>query len=368
MVFKFNENIEQENSNDNNNEINENSESKDIYIKLFNDDYENASESHLDNKNNDNIEIETNSIYKSIFQDDLNEQKEQLNETKSIEGYVDNDINELFKDDFINIDSSNEKEANFDNRNNDIDLDKRYKPNSEIIINDTVYSTDDEGKIYKINDGLLPNNDYTVNGSKYKTDEYGRIISCDSNPKQTPEESRDLKAQAEAGGKDRKEGDQGGHIIARILGGSKGLENMLAMRGPLNQGPYHTMEKEIDKALSENKDVHIHVNVEYKDDSQRPSKITVRCTIDGKETVYEFDNDEGSTNLLESIEDKVETESYNDLKQEIKDANEDGANMSIISVKTEYDENGNISKVTVIMRDENSGGPNEKRVLYSKEG
>ena len=140
------------------------------------------------------------------------------------------------------------------------------------------------------------------------------------------------------------------------------------MRGPLNQGPYHTMEKEIDKALSENKDVHIHVNVEYKDDSQRPSKITVRCTIDGKETVYEFDNDEGSTNLLESIEDKVETESYNDLKQEIKDANEDGANMSIISVKTEYDENGNISKVTVIMRDENSGGPNEKRVLYSKEG
>lgn len=141
------------------------------------------------------------------------------------------------------------------------------------------------------------------------------------------------------------------------------------MRGPINQGPYsHIMEKEIKDALNDGKEVHVHVDVEYDGDSQRPSKIRVTYNIDGKDTVMEYDNDEGSTDLLDSVEDKVDEEQYNDLKNEIDEANADGAKMSIIAVKTEYDENGNITKVTIIMRDDNAEHPqNEPRVLSPKE-
>lgn len=158
--------------------------------------------------------------------------------------------------------------------------------NSTFEHNGNIYETDDNGNIYKINGSeLTPDTEYTIDGVTYTTDSNGRIISCDGVPKQTPEGIRDTKAQEQAGGEDRQEGDQGGHILARILGGSKGIENMLAMRGPINQGPYHSMEKEIDKALSDGKDVHIHVDVKYKGDSERPSKIIVTYSIEGKETV-----------------------------------------------------------------------------------
>ena len=125
---------------------------------------------------------------------------------------------------------------------------------------------------------------------------------------------------------------------------------------------------EIAKALDEGKEVHVHVDVEYEGDSQRPSKITVTYTIDGKETVVQFDNDEGSTDLLDSLKDKLDEDQYNDLKKEIQEANEDGAKMTVVSVKTEYDEAGNVTRVIVTIRDENSDHPvNEDRVFTPKE-
>lgn len=229
-----------------------------------------------------------------------------------------------------------------------------------------VYEKDDNGTIFKVNGELKPDTEYCIDGVVYKTDAQGRIISCDGNARQTPEGERDLKAQKEVGGKDRREGDQGGHILSRILGGAKGIENLLPIRGTINSGPYKAMENEINQALDKGKDVSIHADIKYDGDSKRPSIITVVYTIDGKETVAEYDNNEGSTELLDSVEDKVDQEQYDDLKQEIADANADGGNISVIVVKTEYDVSGDVTKVTVTIRDENSGGPNEKRVLLPK--
>lgn len=279
------------------------------------------------------------------------------------------EMKDLFADDY------SEKQEFSDNggeneQQEDVDVTKQYEPNSKFEVNGQTYETDDNGYIYKI-DGykLVPNHEYTINGVTYRTDELGRIISCEGKAKSTPEGERDNKAQGRAGGEDRKPGDQGGHILARIFGGAKGIENMLAMRGAaINQSVYKRMEIEIAKALEDGKDVDVQVNVEYEGDSQRPSKITFKYTIDGKETVVQFDNDEGSTDLVDSLEGKIEDEDLNDLKQEINDANNDGANISVVSVKTEYDEEGNIVKVTVTIRDDNSDHPvNEDRVYTPEE-
>ncbi|MBO5632423.1 MAG: DNA/RNA non-specific endonuclease [Aeriscardovia sp.] len=308
-----------------------------------------------------------------LFKDDFDSHEqctEKLSNEISDKIDADHEMEGLFADDYM----ENGKDTT-DNgeQQEDFDLTKQYEPNCTYDVNGKTYETDDNGYVYKV-DGyeLRPDCEYTIDGVTYKTDSLGRIISCDGKAKSTPEGERDNRAQAMAGGEDRKPGDQGGHILARIFGGAKGIENMLAMRGTaINQSVYKRMENRIAEAIApppDGKNVDVHVDVEYEGDSQRPSKITVNYTIDGKETVVQYDNDEGSIDLVDSLEGKIEDEDLNDLKQEIQDANEDGANMSVVSVKTEYDENGNIEKVTVTIRDENSDHPvNEDRVFTPKE-
>lgn len=333
----------------------------------------NGIESKIDTlKETQNISIspEADFILSVLFKDDY----EGVEETATnivAEEPIDpkQEMANLFSDDFSDNDTS-KSEPDADEQEK-VDLTKQYGPNSKFEINGQTYETDDTGYIYKI-DGyeLMPDCEYTIDGVTYKTDSLGRIVSCDGNATSTPDGERDEKAQKMAGGEDRRPGDQGGHIMARIFGGAKGIENMLAMRGTaINQSVYKRMENVIGKALEDGKEVHVHVDVEYEGDSQRPSKITVTYTIDGKETVVVFDNDEGSTDLLDNLDDKINESDLQDLKDEIQDANDDGANMSVVSVKTEYDEDGNVTKVTVTIRDEN-GEPhpvNEDRVYEPKE-
>ena len=211
------------------------------------------------------------------------------------------------------------------------------------------FEKDDNGNDYMKNGELIPDNEYTKNGNTYKTDGEGRVTSFDSKPTYTENGDRDLKEQKEAGGDERKEDDDGGHLIARVLGGSDGKENLVAMRRTINRGDYgaRKMEKEIADALKEGKDVRIHGEIEYEGDSKRPSKITVECLVDGEKTVYEFDNKENSTELLEGLEGKLSKQDYSNLCDEIEDMKADGCEASITSVKTEYDENGNPTRIIV---------------------
>ncbi len=227
------------------------------------------------------------------------------------------------------------------------DYTEKMEPNSQYELNGNIYETDDNGQTYKKNGKLLPNVEYTVNGNTYKTDARGRIISCDANPKYTEEGPRDNEKQREAGGEERKENDDGGHIVARILGGAEGEENLVPMRSTINRGDYKKMENEIAKALEEGKEVTVHIELEYDGDSERPSKIKATYTIDGKTTVVEFDNEENSSELLESLKGKISEEQYNELKEEVEDWENEGIEVSITSVKIEYDENGNTVKITI---------------------
>lgn len=313
------------------------------------------------------LNSESDHIIEDLFQDDYGEEKRiDVNTSEPLEVDSKLEMKELFADDFFNG-SKSSWESNNSNQEQEKE---QYGPEFKFEDNAFTPETDDNGRIYKIDDyKLMPNCEYTIDGISYKTDNLGRIVSCDGKARLTSEGERDNKAQIIAGGEDRRPGDQGGHILARIFGGAKGIENMLAMRGTaINQSVYKRVENEIAKALEEGKDVHVHMDIGYIGDSQRPSKITERYTIDGKETIAEFDNDEGSINLLSSVEDKLEKEDYNDLKQEIQDANDDGANISVVSVKTEYDEDGTAIKVAVTIRDENSDHPlNEDRIYTPKE-
>ena len=79
------------------------------------------------------------------------------------------------------------------------------------------------------------------------------------------------------------------------------------------------MENEIAKAIQEGKDVTVNIELEYDGESERPSKIKVIYAIDGKTTVVEYDNEEDSTELLDSVENLISEEDYTNLKEEIAD-------------------------------------------------
>ena len=304
----------------------------------------NVDESHID--------ATLSEKFDDLFSDDcveiLEDSDDELDNTEASIVY-----DGLFADDYDSSDISTDdnEDLNEDAESEDIDLNETYEPNSTISKGGNTYDTDDNGKIYKINGmDLLPNSEYEIDGNKYKTDEKGRIVSVEACPKSTPEGERDTKAQEQAGGEDRRENDQGGHILARILGGYKGIENMVAMWEKVNTGPYKKMENEIVNAVKAGKDVKMKVNIEYEGDSERPSKITVKYTIDGKETTVVFDNNEGSTELMDELKDIADEDAYKDIEDEIEDAKEDGEKVSVLSVKVEYDEEGNPENVVVCIR------------------
>lgn len=250
--------------------------------------------------------------------------------------------------------NSNASEMDLNNTE-EPDVSQKREPNSQYEINGDVYETDDNGDTYKKNGELLPNKEYTVNGNKYRTDEHSNKVSCDSEPSYTEEGTRNTKEQKESGGEERQDNDDGGHIIAKILGGAEGVENLVPMRRTINRGDYKKMENEIAKALQEGKKVNIHIDLVYDGDSQRPSKIIAEYTIDGKKTVIEFENEENSTDLLDSLNNKISDEDFDKLKEELEDMKADGIEASVTSVKTEYDENGNPVKITVGILDESTG-------------
>ena len=218
-----------------------------------------------------------------------------------------------------------------------------------------LYDRDDEGKAYKKNGELLPDTEYTINGHTYGTDENSNIIWCDAEPEISEEGKRDIVQQRESGGKDRREGDQGGHIIARILGGSEGAENLVPMRGTINQGDYKKMEIEIKKALEEGEKDRIHIDLEYEGSASRPAKIKAAYTIGSRKTEILFDNEENSIDLLDSLRGNISEEDYESLKEELDDMRSDGCLVSITSVKTEFDEAGNGVKVVAGILDESEG-------------
>lgn len=235
------------------------------------------------------------------------------------------------------------------------DLPKNLDPNTVYEIDGNYYETDDNGNIYKTNGELNPNTEYTVNGITYKTDSQGRIVSWEGEPGYNPEAERDGEAQTDAGGEDRQDGDDGGHLVARVLDGSPGNENIVPMRDTVNRGDYKKSENEIAKAKQEGKDVQDSGNIIYEGDSSRPSKIERTYTIDGEKRELKVDNVEGSQDLLEYVKDDISEDDYASLEERIEDMEADGSEVSVTSVYKKYDSEGNLVSVTVGLRDETNG-------------
>ncbi len=138
--------------------------------------------------------------------------------------------------------------------------------------------------------GLKPNIRYESNGYIYTTDEYGRIETAIAKALRLEDGVRNNSDQVKAGGQDRRINDDGGHLIARIFGGSERLDNIVAMDRSINRGEYKKIENQLASALQDGKSASMKVKLEYEGESQRPSKLIVRTNIDGEKSRRVIDN------------------------------------------------------------------------------
>ena len=90
------------------------------------------------------------------------------------------------------------------------------------------------------------------------------------------------------GGEDRLPDDDGGHLIARMFGGSKDIDNLVAQSKFINRpfkekGHWYKLEKLWEKAIKSGKSVDsIKVEVKYTGNSQRPTEFLVQYLVNGK--------------------------------------------------------------------------------------
>jgi len=144
-----------------------------------------------------------------------------------------------------------------------------------------------DGKIFS-NSGLKPNAIHSSCGYTYKTDALARLKNY-SGQLRLEEGLRNTKAQGLAGGIDRLADDHGGHLIARIFGGSSDLDNMVAMFKSVNTGAYKKYENLWAEALKKGKEVFVEGQCVYEGDSLRPVEFIIKYTIDGvknKATIF----------------------------------------------------------------------------------
>ena len=130
---------------------------------------------------------------------------------------------------------------------------------------------------------LKPNIEYIdANNYKYVTDDKGRIVSVQG-VLIKQKGKRNLYAQRTVGGADRKDYDDGGHLIGTQFNGSGNIDNLVPQNQFINRsnGEWYNMEKKWAEALDKDKRVEVDIKVIYNSSSVRPDRFEVTYFIDG---------------------------------------------------------------------------------------
>ena len=289
-------------------------------------------------------------------------------------------FNELFKDDYnaeMNENQTDKEIKNVDQNkleakevsqelidafneliNGDYDAEINEDQTDKEIQNTQQKNYDDDFNEFKEGYELKSNAEYVLNGANYMTDSNSRIDRFSTVlTNSLPETARNGYAQLKAGGEDRRDTDQGGHILARVFGGDPGIGNMMPLDSRSNQGDYKAMEKDILNAIGDGKTVNFEAKLYYEGESERPSKIVATTEIEGMKTVYTFNNERDMSLLADDK--NISIEDRNNVSDLI-----EGKNEGYISSKVEeYDSDGNLAKTTYTIRD-SENNPDTYSILH----
>lgn len=129
------------------------------------------------------------------------------------------------------------------------------------------------------------------NGYEFQIDERQRTRRVSGTLTLGVAEGRSRRAQARAGGSDRRPSDDGGHYIAHRFNGPSEAFNHFAQDANFNRGGYRLLEEEWARARRANQRVVVTIMPLYDGRSRRPSVLNVWYKIDGHERSQRFPNE-----------------------------------------------------------------------------
>jgi len=132
-----------------------------------------------------------------------------------------------------------------------------------------------------------------ANGYTFLIDDRRGMIKAAGNLSQTNTPARSRKAQATAGGADRRPTDDGGHYIAARFNGPSDAFNHFAQDANFNRGLYRRLEDQWATALRAHKKVTVSIVPHYENPSKRPYEIDVSFLVDGHKESFKFPNERG---------------------------------------------------------------------------
>lgn len=135
--------------------------------------------------------------------------------------------------------------------------------------------------VIKVNNG--------TNIHSYYTDALGRVDKVEGQLS-LDKMARNRYQQGKVGRSVNAKGDDGGHLIASVLGGAGDRVNMVPQASMLNRGEWKAMENFLRSELEAGKNVSIKIDVGYPNgNTTRPSSFFVIAKIDGKPKEWEFE-------------------------------------------------------------------------------
>lgn len=129
------------------------------------------------------------------------------------------------------------------------------------------------------------------NGYEYQIDETGRTRRVSGTLKLAEKQVRSKRAQAQAGGADRRPADDGGHYIAARFNGPTDAFNHFAQNANFNRGEYRLLEDQWARAKRAGRGVTVKIVPIYDGASKRPSVINIWFTTNGHEESVQIPNE-----------------------------------------------------------------------------
>lgn len=138
---------------------------------------------------------------------------------------------------------------------------------------------------------IEPRREVVRNGYTYEIDSRDRTrrVSGTLSVTNTPVRSRT--SQIQAGGADRRVGDDGGHYIAPRFRGPTDAFNHFAQDANVNRGRYRLLEDEWARDKRAGRSVTVRIVPKFDGTSMRPSEINVWWTVNGQEKSQKFPNE-----------------------------------------------------------------------------
>ena len=144
-----------------------------------------------------------------------------------------------------------------------------------------------------------PINSMITNGTtSYQTDSLGRTVSASGKVQLgATDRNKNLTAKiGKLGVNNNTNSDQGGHLIADVLGGKSDVNNLAPMNSSLNQGAYKSHELYLRNQAMAGHDILVNVKPIYSDNSNRPIRIIYDYWIDKIKYTKVFENITGGIN------------------------------------------------------------------------